>query len=411
MLRPSTLSPVLRSLSRVQAIRATRAFPRRHDASRTFLTGKQSGRASQDFDMNKLSTKRRDYEQNRTAFLVAGAIAGVLSFVYTGYKLKNAIVADREKKKKKKEKETDTNSFSTSAVRCDAPPIPSEQFKTEAGEKRKVVIHDEDGNIIVPTGNSVVPAFPLVMDIHIPREQKPASSPIAASVSNDSGTAFTLVGLGTRSVTFIGINVYVVGFYVATQDLERLQHYLVKKVNPMATTLIPSEKETLRKSLFDPAESEETWGSILKEAGVRSAFRITPVKDTDFHHLRDGFVRAITGRSQRDSKAYGDEQFGEALKSFKAMFNRGSVPKKKELLMCRDGKGQLSVMYSAQQDGKTKVTKEVMGTVEDERISRLLWLNYLAGSKVASEEARDSIITGVMEFVERPLGTVATQVI
>ncbi|KAJ4856645.1 chalcone isomerase like domain-containing protein [Trichoderma breve] len=55
--------------------------------------------------------------------------------------------------------------------------------------------------------------------------------------------------------------------------------------------------------------------------------------------------------------------------------------------------------------------REVMGTVEDERLSRLLWLNYLAGSKVASEPARESIIEGVMEFVERPVGTVATQVV
>jgi hypothetical protein len=52
-----------------------------------------------------------------------------------------------------------------------------------------------------------------------------------------------------------------------------------------------------------------------------------------------------------------------------------------------------------------------VGVVPDERISRLIWLNYLAGSKVASEAARQNIITGVMEFVERPVGTVATQVV
>jgi hypothetical protein len=365
---------------------------------------------TQDFDMTRLSNERRDYEKNRTAFLAAGAIAGILSFVYTGYKLKNAIAAESEKKKKNNTDE-ESSDTSSSAVRCDAPPIPSEQFKTEAGEKRKVVVHDEEGNVIVPTGNSVVPAFPLVLDVHLPHEQKTPAGPIAASLTDNQGTAFTLVGLGTRTVTFLGIQVYVVGFYVATQDVERLQHYLVKKVNPLATTLIPSEKETLRKSLLDPAEGEETWEAILRDAGVRSAFRITPVKDTDFHHLRDGFVRAITGRSQRDGKAYGDEQFGEALKSFKALFNRGSVPKKRELLLCRDGEGRLSVLYNEHKEGSTKAKKEVMGVIDDERISRLLWLNYLAGSKVASEGARQNIITGVMEFVERPVGTVATQVI
>jgi hypothetical protein len=38
-------------------------------------------------------------------------------------------------------------------------------------------------------------------------------------------------------------------------------------------------------------------------------------------------------------------------------------------------------------------------------------LNYLAGKTVASEGARKSIVEGIMEFVERPVGTVATQVV
>lgn len=368
-----------------------------NQASRLFNTAaKGPTRATQDFDLNALNDKRRDYDRNRTAFLTAGAVAGVVSFVYTAYKLKQAISAQAEEKNK-----------NSSAVQCDSP-IPTETFKTEAGEKRKVVLHDENGNEIVPTGNSVVQTFPRTIEIKLPTEQRP-SNPIQASISDNEGTEFTLVGLGTRTVTLFGIQVYVVGFYVATQDVAKLQHYLVKKVNSLATTLIPSEKETLRKSLLDAKEGEETWDAILRDAGCRSAFRITPVKDTDFHHLRDGFVRAITGRSQRDNKQYGDEQFGAALKDFKAMFNRGSVPKQKEMLLCRDQVGQLSVMYD---DQKSKgPQKEVMGVVSDERISRLLWLNYLAGNKVASEAARQNIITGVMEFVERPVGTVATQVL
>jgi hypothetical protein len=51
-----------------------------------------------------------------------------------------------------------------------------------------------------------------------------------------------------------------------------------------------------------------------------------------------------------------------------------------------------------------------LGEVQDERISRAVWLNYLAGKSVASEPARASIVDGIMEFVERPVGTVATQV-
>ena len=391
MLRPAAAiaRPVLRPT-------CCRAAPVRAAARRTLFSERQSARATQDFDLNKLNNKRRDYEQNRTAFLAAGALAGVVSFVYTAWKLKQKLNVEREKEKL--------------AIKCDAP-ISTETFKTEAGERRKVVLHDDEGREIVPTGHGVVKSFPRLLDVDLPASQHPrsSSSPIADSIMDKHGVEFTLVGLGMRTVTFIGIQVYLVGFYVATPDIARLQHYLVKKINPLATTLIPSEKEALRKALLDATEGEQTWDAILQEAGCRSAFRITPVKDTDFHHLRDGFVRAIQARSQRD-KAYSDEEFGAAMKEFKGMFNRGSVPKKKELLLCRDGQGELSVMYS-EGDGRKDAKRDVMGTVSDERVSRLLWLNYLAGNKVASEGARENIIEGVMEFVERPVGTVATQVV
>lgn len=386
MLRPSRL---VRPLARASPAHASPAFRRTLASSQ-----RASARATQDFDLNKLNDKRRNYEQNRTAFLAAGAIAGIISFIYTAYKLKRAL-SDQAAKDKM-------------AVKCDAPPIPTETFKTEAGEKRKVVIHDEEGREIVPTGYSVVPAFPRTMDLDLPGVSS-ANGPIAASISDKAGVEYTLVGLGMRTVTFIGIQVYLVGFYVATQDVERLQHYLVKKINPLATTLIPSEKDTLRKALHDAAEGEQTWDSILQEAGCRTAFRIVPVRDTDFHHLRDGFVRAVQARSSRDS-AYNDDAFGAAMKDFKGLFNRGQVPKKKELLLSRDAQGKLAVLYG-EGDHKTKADRSVMGTISDERLSRLLWLNYLAGNKVASEGARENIIEGIMEFVERPVGTVAAQIV
>ncbi|OAQ66261.1 chalcone isomerase, subgroup [Pochonia chlamydosporia 170] len=385
MLRPSRLARPLARASTRPALAPV--------CHRAFLSQRASTRATQDFDLNKLNNKRRDYEQNRTAFLAAGAIAGVISFIYTAWKLKKALDAQDEK--------------DNAAVKCDSP-IPTEAFKTEAGEKRKVVLHDDEGREIVPTGYSVVPVFPRTMDLDLPGSSS-AEGPIAASVSNDAGVEYTLVGLGMRTVTFIGIQVYLVGFYVATQDIERLQHYLVKKINPLATTLIPSEKDALRKALRDATEGEQTWDSILQEAGCRSAFRIVPVRDTDFHHLRDGFVRAVQARSSRD-KAYNDEAFGAAMKDFKGFFNRGQVPKKKELLLSRDAQGKLVVLYG-DGDHKQQKDRSVMGTVSDERLSRLLWLNYLAGNKVASEGARENIIEGIMEFVERPVGTVATQIL
>lgn len=385
MFRPSTLRPVLRTHRTSCLAQASR---------RTFaISQNRHARITDDFDVNQLNSKRRDYEQNRTAFLTAGALAGILSFGYTAWKLKEALDIRSEK--------------GNASIKCDTP-IPTEIFKTEAGEKRKVVLHDDNGNEVVPTGNSTIQLFPRTIEVQDVQAAQTAAGPIAASIENKQDTEFTLVGLGTRSVTFIGIQVYVVGFYVATQDIEKLQRYLVKKINPLATTLIPSEKDTLRVALRDAKEGEETWNAILKEAGCRSAFRICPVRDTDFPHLRDGLVRAVQARSSHDP-AFNDENFGQAMKEFKQLFARGLVPKKGELLLIRDAVGKLSITYDG--SDRRNAPKELMGSVQDERLSRLLWLNYLSGSKVASEEARKNIIEGVMEFVERPVGTVATQVV
>lgn len=215
-----------------------------------------------------------------------------------------------------------------------------------------------------------------------------------------------MVGLGLRSVSFLGIGVYVVGYYTATSDIAALQSILIKKVNPIATTLVPGERDELRTSLMDPVRGEEIWNELL-ERGIpaRSVFRVVPVRDTDFHHLRDGFVRAIQAKSPSVA-AQGDD-FGEAVRDFRGLFNRGSVPKKKELMLLRDGQGHLDIVYD---DGRT-TGRQLLGRIEDERISRALWLHYLAGKKVASEPARKSIVEGIMEFVERPVGTVATQVL
>lgn len=287
---------------------------------------------------------------------------------------------------------------------------------------RNVVVYDEESREIVPTGNSTVAAFPRTIELpsYTHRLAPPnamsdlvnTAQPVSTATAGRDGattppTEYTLVGLGLRTVSFLGIQVYVVGYYVATSDIVALQSALVKKVNPiLATMLVPGERDQLRAALLDPAEGEETWRELL-ERGIpsRSAFRVVPVRDTDFHHLRDGFVRAIQARSPPAGTA--TEGLGEAVGEFRALFNRGSVPKRKELLLIRDGQGRLSIVYG---DGRTG-GRQLLGTVDDERISRALWLNYLAGKKVASEPARKSIVEGIMEFVERPVGTAAAQVL
>lgn len=353
---------------------------------RTFSLGPQgtsSGRPVEKLNIDRLSERAQLYHRNRRLFLLSGAVAGAISFLYTGWRLKEALAKN--------------------AAKLDSSLPSTDPLASADAADRKVMVHDDEGRESVATSNSTVPYFPRTIELP-PYAAPDTSEPPSASTA--SATEYTLVGLGLRTVSFLGIQVYVVGYYIATPDIAALQSALTKRVNSIATTLVPGEKDELRMALLDPAQGEEIWNELL-EKGIpaRSAFRVVPVRDTDFPHLRDGFVRAIQARSPSVGEQGGD--FSKSVGDFRGLFNRGSVPKRKELLLLRDGQGRLRVVYDDGRNGG----RQLLGTVEDERISRALWLNYLAGKKVASEPARKSIVEGIMEFVERPIGTVATQVI
>ncbi len=258
----------------------------------------------------------------------------------------------------------------------------------------------------IPTGTSTIPTFPKT--IHLSSLDALAD----ASIVEEGEQQYQLVGLGIRTVSFLGIQVYVVGFYIAVPDIEKLQQRLVRKMDPVATTLVPGERQKLRELLMDPEKGEEAWDDILKDGGIRTVFRIVPTRNTDFMHLRDGWVRGIAGRTQARTAAgdqsFNDESFGASVNDFKGIWGSGarkSVPKGEKLLLTRDAQGKMAAWFEEKR-GSLR-----LGGVDDERISRLIWLGYLAGKNVSSEGARKSVVDGVMDFVGRPVGTVAQQVV
>lgn len=265
----------------------------------------------------------------------------------------------------------------------------------------------EEEKDLVETGTSHVPTFPRLIKLGS------LEAPSEASYVDKGEQDYQLMGLGIRTVSFLGIQVYVVGMYIAVADIERLQERLVRTTDPIATTLVAGEKAKLKEMLLDPEKGEEIWEGIIRDGGIRTALRIVPTRTTDFMHLRDGWIRGITTRTQKassgGSKEFEDDAFGKAVTEFKGIWGGGgrkSVPKQETLLLTRDAKGTLQAWLINKADESGKI-----GSVEDERISRLIWLGYLAGKTVSSEGARQSIVNGVMEYVERPVGTVATQVV
>ena len=289
---------------------------------------------------------------------------------------------------------------------------------------------DVDAIELVETGTSYVPYFPRT--ISLPNTS--AAGPEAIS----SESEYQLLGLGIRKVSFLRVQVYVVGLYVKTADLSTLQNHLINTVNPTASALIPGEKDDLRKALLDPERSTQIWESILSRDGIGAvdmAFRVVPCRGTDFKHLQDGWMRGIASRTDEvrrkqaellrqqavenksialpkpvDEGEFSDESFGLAMKDFKGIFTgKGKAPKGSVIVLTRNKRGVLGAMYQTvvQTSGKEKMGKPAfLGEVLDPRVSKLVWLLYLGGQNVSSEEARKNIVDGCIAITERPVGTV-----
>ena len=207
------------------------------------------------------------------------------------------------------------------------------------------------------------------------------------------------------------------GMYVRTQDMSAIQSRFIHLVNPQASTLVPSEKEELKQRLLDPATSTEIWETLLREEGIRSVWRVVPSKNTDFAHLRDGWMNGIK-RATAEVKQYitagpalteyTDESFGLAVRSFRELFaGGGKAPKGSTILMHREASGALEILFQDPRKGKDL---ESIGKMQDPRISRLLWMGYLAGKNVSSEPARQNLVDGYVGVAGRPIGTVETRV-
>jgi hypothetical protein len=294
---------------------------------------------------------------------------------------------------------------------------------------------DPDAIELVETGTSYVPYFPRT--IRLPTD---TSGPEAITTDAE----YTLLGLGIRKVSFLRVQVYVVGLYVKTADLSTLQNHLINTVNPTASALIPNEKKDLRESLLDPEKSNKIWEAILAKNGmdgVDMAFRVVPCRGTDFKHLQDGWMRGIASRTDEvrrkqaelirqqaaenksislpkpvEEGEFQDESFGLAMKEFRNLFQgKGKAPKGSVIILTRNKSGHLGALYQPivkAADSKQEVMGKSswLGEVRDERVGRLVWLLYLGGQNVSSEPARQSIVDGCIDIVERPVGTLETMV-
>ncbi|KAI4100947.1 MAG: hypothetical protein L6R37_005153 [Teloschistes peruensis] len=327
-----------------------------------------------------------------------------------------------------------------------------------------LVVSEDLTQDLVQTGTSTIPFFPRT--IRLPTTTPSLSTTATRTLPygtgpppDQQGEEYQLLGLGIRTVSFFRIQVYVVGLYVAKSSLPALQESLVRafftssaagdSTVSAATTLVEDEKTQLKRSLLgdDDGRGEKIWDEVLRNGGVKSVLRIVPTRSTDYSHMRDGWVRSVDARSGPQSKTKDgvmpeNQRAGlqESIAEFRSIFGGGrkGIEKGKVLLLQRDRAGELGVwlerdgekvtetqlspgqqpqrseseqrrMVEVEKERKRKM--EWVGGMKDERISRFVWLGYLAGGSVASSGTRESVVDGVMEIVERPIGTIGTQVL
>ncbi|KAL8762413.1 MAG: hypothetical protein Q9184_001580 [Pyrenodesmia sp. 2 TL-2023] len=327
-------------------------------------------------------------------------------------------------------------------IHLDAPPpSPSSPSNNPSAPTQITKDSTED---LVPTGISIIPFFPRI--IHLPSsptsDAPPQTStatrtlPYGIGPATSTSEEYQLLGLGIRKVSFLRIQVYVVGLYVAKSDLPKLQEGMVRafftssaqgdSTVSSATTLVDHEKTQLRKLLVESGKDgrgEKMWDEVLRGSGIKTVLRIVPTRSTDFSHMREGWVRSIQARSGAQGKGGVLEEkdrvgLEESVAEFKGIFGGGrkGVGKGKVLMMSRGADGGLGVwvedevLEQAEKKG-VKGEMKYLGGMKDERISRLVWLGYLGGDNVASEEARQNVVEGVMDIVGRPIGTLETQVV
>ncbi|KAK9385994.1 chalcone-flavanone isomerase-domain-containing protein [Lipomyces mesembrius] len=203
---------------------------------------------------------------------------------------------------------------------------------------------------------------------------KPDTSvdPFMRSITID-GTEFWLLGLGVRTVSFLKLHVYAVGIYVAKDDVPEI----LTKVESISSDL------DTRSIVLDNKFGLEIFDALLQQP-IRFALRIVPARNTDFGHLRDGFVRSVMASIKSHHSIIGDADSSDGINQLRSLFSRKlSVPKNGELMMTMNKSGMLNCTYSPKMKDS-----EVLGTVTDRSVVKALMLHYLAGPQAASEQAR-----------------------
>lgn len=204
-------------------------------------------------------------------------------------------------------------------------------------------------------------------------------SPFPVELNNSKvvGSKHKLIATGVRSVTFLGFKVYGAGLYVPVSDEAKI-------MSTVAEYLKKHDFQTVEQLLNDKEVSQKLVDDVSLK--ISYAVKITPVRNTDYGHLRDGLTKSILASPMAKTMR---EEVGQGIEQLRAIFQafRGSVAKNDNLWLVAE-KDSVTVLH----EGK-KVTK--MGTVTEPAIKRVLLVLYLSSARPLSEPLRTSFVSYV----------------
>ncbi|KAI8060045.1 chalcone-flavanone isomerase-domain-containing protein [Gongronella butleri] len=179
-----------------------------------------------------------------------------------------------------------------------------------------------------------------------------------------------LIGLGVRQVSFLNLNVYVVGLYMKSEDIGQLLKH-------------PSWKHFSK----DQFLSDEALAVSLLQQPVDVSVRIVPVRNTNTQHLRDGFTRSLVSRMKDQAKDLTEEDetmILEGIREFKTKFFNAKVKKDSEFVFTKTKEGSLRMEYEG---------KEI-GVVNNKWVAINFIMTYLNPYAPASSLALESMANG-----------------
>ncbi|KAF8981919.1 Altered inheritance of mitochondria protein 18 mitochondrial [Entomortierella lignicola] len=224
-------------------------------------------------------------------------------------------------------------------------------------------------------GNSLIEAeSPIKSNVVVDPDSK-AAFPVI--IRSEDGSPARLLGLGVRKITFLQVQVYVIGLYLKESDLD--DHNSRFRALP----------EIQKFQRTDKISSDTAFRAVVLTP-IELIMRIVPVRNTNGPHLRDGFTKNLTQAAKEQQLSEPDnEEAMEGIMEFKALFPKGKINSNQALIFRKSPNGTMTV----------QLDDEVLGTIKNKWLIENFFLGYLRGDHPISEKARDSIGQGIQDLL------------